>query len=123
MADRKTLSTSITTDSALYNDFDQYAAQFDNKSEAVRTAIRDGIDDEHTRTELIREGLPAGIVLSFVLAVLVGVFAIATAITAGTAAAISPALISAAGAILSIGLVELAKRLDARAAANDEVKG
>ena len=114
MTDRETISAQISTDSSLWADFDQYAARFDNKSAAVRSAIREGIveDEQQTRTELIRDGLPAGIVLSFVLAVLTGVLAIATAITAAPAAATTPALISVSGAVLSIALVELAKRID-----------
>ena len=85
-------------------------------SEALRNLIREGLtekrDGGQSRLELVRAGLPAGIVLSFVLAALAGVLAIATAFTAGTAAAMTPALISAAGAVLSIALVELAKRID-----------
>ena len=124
MSDRKTLSAQVTTDSSLWGDFERYQekAGFDNKSAAVRSAIRNGINsDTRTRTELIKDGLPAGIVLSFVVAVVLGVFAILTAFTAGAPAAIIPAGVSVSAAVLSIGLVELAKRLDDRAA-NIEVK-
>ena len=93
-------------------------------SEALRNLIREGLTEKRerrqSRIELIRDGLPAGIVLSFVIAVLTGAFAISVAITTGAGAALSPTLLSAAAAVLSIALVELAKRLDSRAAAADE---
>ena len=88
----------------------------DNRSNAIDVLVGEKLEPDtdrgQSRLELIRAGLPAGIVLSFVLAVLTGVFAIATAATVGTAAGTTPALISAAGAVLSIALVELAKRID-----------
>ena len=88
----------------------------DNRSNAIDVLVAEKLEPDtdrgQSRLELVRAGLPAGIVLSFVLAALAGVLAIATAATAGTAAATTPALISAAGAVLSIALVELAKRID-----------
>ena len=112
----------------LDEDFLEFKRENDmTSSEALRNLIRDGLIEKRerrqSRLELIREGLPAGIVLSFVVAVLTGVFAIVTAFTGGTAAAILPAVISASGAVLSIALVELAKRLDTRAVETDEVEG
>ena len=89
-------------------------------SEALRTLIRDGLaekrEQQQSRAELIEDGLPAGIVLSFVFAVLTGVWAITVAVTTGAGAALAPAVLSVAGALLSIGLVELARRLEARTA-------
>ena len=96
----------------------------DNRSNAIDVLVAEKLEPDtdrgQSRLELIRSGLPAGIVLSFVLALLTGVFAIATAITTGAGAALSPTLLSAAAAVLSIALVELAKRLDSRAAAADD---
>ena len=95
-------------------------------SEALRALIRDGLEEkreqQQSRGELIRDGLPAGIVLSFVFALLTGVWAVTIAVTAGAGAALDPAVLSVSGALLSIGLVELAKRLDTRAAGGDEVE-
>ena len=88
----------------------------DNRSNAIDVLVAEKLEPDtdrgQSRLELVRAGLPAGIVLSFVLAALAGVLAIASAFTAGTAAATAPALISAVGAVLSILLVELAKRID-----------
>ena len=87
-------------------------------SEALRTLIRDGLaekrEQQQSRVELIEDGLPAGIVLSFVFAVLTGVWAITVAVTTGAGAALTPAVLSVTGALLSILLVDVAKRLDAR---------
>ena len=87
-------------------------------SEALRALIRDGLeekrDQQQSRVELIEDGLPAGIVLSFVFAVLTGVWAITVAVTTGAGAALTPAVLSVTGALLSILLVDVAKRLDAR---------
>ena len=89
-------------------------------SEALRTLIRDGLaekrEQQQSRAELIEDGLPAGIVLSFVFAVLTGVWAITVAVTTGAGAALTPAVLSVTGALLSIVLVELARRLEARTA-------
>ena len=94
----------------------QDSNNLDNRSNAIDVLVEEKLEPDteraQSRLELVRAGLPAGIVLSFVLAALAGVFAIATAITAAPAAATAPALISAAGAVLSILLVELAKRID-----------
>ena len=89
----------------------------DNRSNAIDVLVAEKLEPDtdrgQSRLELVRDGLPAGIVLAFVVAALAGVLAIASAFTAGTAAAATaPALISAAGAVLSILLVELAKRID-----------
>ena len=95
-------------------------------SEALRTLIRDGLaekrDQQQSRVELIEDGLPAGIVLSFVFAVLTGVWAITVAVTTGAGAALTPAVLSVAGALLSILLVDVAKRLDARTAEKSGVE-
>ena len=95
-------------------------------SEALRTLIRDGLaekrEQQQSRVELIEDGLPAGIVLSFVFALLTGVWAITVAVTTGAGAALTPAVLSVTGALLSIVLVELARRLEARTAGGDEVE-
>ena len=95
-------------------------------SEALRTLIRDGLaerrEQQQSRVELIEDGLPAGIVLSFVFALLTGVWAITVAVTTGAGAALTPAVLSVAGALLSILLVDVAKRLDARTAEKSEVE-
>ena len=89
-------------------------------SEALRTLIREGLaekrEQQQSRAELIKDGLPAGIVLSFVFALLTGVWAITVAVTTGAGAALTPAVLSVTGALLSIVLVELARRLEARTA-------
>ena len=95
-------------------------------SEALRALIRDGLEEKReqhqSRGELIRDGLPAGIVLSFVFALLTGVWAVTIAVTVGAGAALAPAELSVAGALLSIVLVELARRLDARSGEKSGVK-
>ena len=95
-------------------------------SEALRTLIREGLaeksEQQQSRAELIEDGLPAGIVLSFVFALLTGVWAITVAVTTGAGAALTPAVLSVTGALLSIVLVELARRLEARTAGGDEVE-
>ena len=95
-------------------------------SEALRTLIRDGLaekrEQQQSRVELIEDGLPAGIVLSFVFALLTGVWAITVAVMTGAGAALIPALLSVTGALLSIVLVELARRLEARTAEKSGVK-
>jgi len=95
-------------------------------SEALRALIRDGLEEkreqQQSRVELIEDGLPAGIVLSFVFAVLTGVWAITVAVTVGAPAALTPAVLSVTGALLSILLVDVAKRLDARAVDGAEVE-
>ena len=87
-------------------------------SEALRTLIREGLaekrEQQQSRAELIQDGLQAGIVLSFVFALLTGVWAITVAVTTGAGAALTPAVLSVTGALLSILLVDVAKRLDAR---------
>ena len=111
----------------LDDDFTDFKDSKDmTSSEALRTLIRDGLEEkreqQQSRVELIREGLPAGIVLSFVFALLTGVWAITLAATTGAGAALTPAVLSVTGALLSILLVDVAKRLDTRAAGGDEVE-
>ena len=124
--EKKRFSARVKTDTLDKIEEYQDDNNLDNRSNAIEVLVAEKLDSDReraqSRLELIRDGLPAGIVLSFILALLTGVFAIATAFTAGTAAATTPALISAAGAVLSIALVELAKRIDGRAAAGDEVE-
>ena len=112
--EKKRFSARVKTDTLDKIEEYQQDNNLDNRSNAIDVLVEEKLDTDRgqSRLELIRAGLPAGIVLSFVLAVLTGVFAIASAVTAGTAAAAAPALISAAGAVLSILLVELAKGID-----------
>ena len=52
MVDKTTLSAQVDRDSELFEDFLGYEEEFESRSEAVRTALRDGItDDEITRSE------------------------------------------------------------------------
>ena len=114
--EKKRFSARVKTDTLDKIEEYQQDNNLDNRSNAIDVLVDEKLEPDtdrgQSRLELVRDGLPAGIVLSFVLALLTGVLAIASAFTAGTAAAMTPALISAAGAVLSIALVELAKRID-----------
>jgi hypothetical protein len=56
MGDRVTLSAQVDEDSELFQEFEDYEEQFGNRSEALRQAIRDGInDDTISREEFFEE--------------------------------------------------------------------
>jgi high-affinity nickel permease len=57
MGDRKTLATQVGEDSQLYRDFQEYQQDYANKSEALRHAIRDGIDTDAVTQEDLQRAL------------------------------------------------------------------
>ena len=48
MSNKQTLSAQLSEESPLYEDFQEYRQDFESKSEAVRSALRKGVEAEQT---------------------------------------------------------------------------
>ena len=57
MPERKTIATQVDPESELYQDFVEYAESYKSRSEAVRAALRDGMDDDAITREEFEEAL------------------------------------------------------------------
>jgi len=80
----KTLATKVSEDSELYRSFDDYADDYSSKSEALRVAIRRGMEDDRV-AQLGERGAWGVLSLSIAglaldVGVLAGVAAVAAAV-------------------------------------------
>jgi Arc/MetJ-type ribon-helix-helix transcriptional regulator len=121
MGEKKTLAAQVDSNSELYHDFEEYEEQFANRSQAVRNALKDGMDaDRVTRDDLesaLHEAQAEAKLGSWESGALTSAFllaAVAIAVAVGTILPVIPSFegIAAAALLLaaSIGLVVAVQR-------------